>query len=137
MNKPRVLIIDDDEVSSKFVRAKLEEREYQIDLASSVYEAFSCLETAFPDLILVDIGLPHGDGYRICRKVREWSEIPIIMVSENNNEVDEIKCLDMGADDFIIRPFSMDILASRVKAVLRRVEKKKFISEYSLVSSHN
>jgi two-component system response regulator VicR len=137
MTKPRVLIIDDDEVNSKFVRAKLEEREYQIDLATSGYEAFYCLETAFPDLILVDIGLPRGDGYRICRKVREWSEIPIIMVSEDNNELDEVRCLDMGADDFIIRPFSINILASRVNAVLRRTEKKKYISEYSLASAHN
>ncbi len=135
MTKSRVLIIDDDEVSGKFVRAKLEERDYQIDLATSGYEAFHCLETAFPDLILVDIGLPRGDGYRICRKVREWSEIPIIMIGEKNNEMDEVRCLDMGADDFIIRPFAIEILASRVKAALRRAGKKLFISEYSLVSS--
>jgi two-component system, OmpR family, response regulator VicR len=135
MTKSRILIIDDDGVSSKFVRAKLEDRGYQIDLATSAYEAFHCLENAFPDLILVDLCLPRGDGYRICRKVREWSEIPIIMISDNNSELDEVRCLDMGADDFIIRPFSIDILSSRVKAVLRRAEKKKYISEYSLISS--
>jgi DNA-binding response OmpR family regulator len=135
MLESRILVIDDDSVRSKFVRSKLEEKNYRVDLAISSYEAFHCLENAFPDLILVDLGLPRADGYRICRKIREWSEIPIIMISENNSELDEVRCLDMGADDFIIRPFSIDILTSRVKAVLRRAEKKKYISEYSLVSN--
>ena len=135
MRKARLLIIDDDEINSNYVRAKLESRDYQVDLAISSFEAFHCIENALPDLILVDLGLPRADGYRICRKVREWSEVPIIMISESTNEIDEVRCLDMGADDFIIRPFSLDILASRVKAVLRRTEKKKYISEYSLVSS--
>ena len=135
MKMPRLLIIDDDELNSKFMRDKLAKREYQVDLAISSFEAFRCLENAFPDLILVNLGLPRADGYRICRKVREWSEVPIIMISESTSELDEVRCLDMGADDFIIRPFSIEILASRVKAVLRRTAKKNVISEYSLVSS--
>ena len=135
MSKFRILIIDDDEISSKFVRAKLEQKEYDVDIAICASEAFCCLESAFPDLILVDIGLPHGDGYRFCRKMREWSDIPIIMTSENKNEMDEVRCLDMGADDFIPRPFSMDILTCRIKAALRRAARKKYVSEYSLVSS--
>jgi two-component system, OmpR family, response regulator VicR len=135
MTKSRVLIIDDDSVSSKFTCAKLWEKGYRVDLATSGYEAFHCLENAFPDLILVDIGLPRADGYRICRKVREWSDVPIIMLSDKSSEMDEARCLDMGADDFITRPYSMEILASRIKAVLRRAEKTKYVSEYSLASS--
>lgn len=135
MTKFRILIIDDDEISSKFVRAKLEQREYDVDIAISASEGFRCLENAFPDLILVNIGLPHGDGYRFCRKMREWSDTPIIMTSANRSEMDEVKCLDMGADDFIPRPFSIDILACRIKAALRRSARKKYISEYSLVNS--
>ncbi len=131
----RILIIDDDEVSSKYVRAKLEQREYNVDTAICVSEAFRCIETAFPDLILVDIGLPHGDGYRFCRKIREWADTPIIMTSGNKSEMDEVRCLDMGADDFILRPFSMEILTCRIKAALRRSAKKKYVSEYSLANS--
>jgi len=135
MAKSRILVVYDDEVTSRFIRSKLEEKDFLVDLATSSFEAFHCLENTIPDLILVDLGLPRADGYRICRKVREWSEIPIIMTSDSNSEMDEVRCLDMGADDFIIRPFSMDILSSRIKAVLRRAEKKKYISEYSLASS--
>jgi DNA-binding response OmpR family regulator len=67
--------------------------------------------------------------------VREWSDIPIIILCDKSSEMDEARCLDMGADDFIIRPYSMEILLSRVKAVIRRAEKKKYVSEYSLASS--
>ena len=134
MKKPKLLIIDDDEVNNKLVRGQLESRDYEVDLAISSFEAFRCMENAFPDLIIVDMELPRADCYRICRKVREWSEVPIIMTSVSTCELDEVRCLDMGADDFLTRPFSIEILTSRIKAVLRRTGMKPIISEYSLVS---
>jgi DNA-binding response OmpR family regulator len=128
MRKPRILIADDEPAIRRFVRANLETRGYETCLAVDGEQALELIEKELPELIILDINMPEIDGFQICREVREWSEIPIIILSARGGEMDKVKCLEMGADDYITKPFGVDELMARVKAVMRRV---KMASEYS------
>jgi DNA-binding response OmpR family regulator len=122
MKETRILIIDDDPGIRKFVRANLEAREYGVLMAADGKEGLEVLERELPDLILLDIMMPKMDGLEVCRRVREWSKTPIIMLSARDEEMDKVKCLDCGADDYLTKPFSLIELLSRIRAVLRRVQ---------------
>jgi len=120
MRKPRVLIADDEPAIRKFVRANLEARGYEIISTMDGSEAIQALEKELPDLMILDIMMPKMDGFEVCRRVREWSQIPIIILSARGGEMDKVKCLETGADDYITKPFGVDELMARVKAVMRR-----------------
>jgi DNA-binding response OmpR family regulator len=120
MKTPRILVIDDDPAIRKFIRANLVARSYEVFLAVDGEEGLRVLEKEMPDLILLDIMMPKIDGLEVCRRVREWSKIPIIILSARAGEMDKVKCLDYGADDYLTKPFSLRELLSRIKAVLRR-----------------
>jgi DNA-binding response OmpR family regulator len=120
MKKPRILIVDDDPAIRKFIKANLEAREYEVLQATDGDEGLKAIETEMPDLILLDIMMPKVTGLEVCRRVREWTEIPIIILSAREGEMDKVKCLDCGADDYLTKPFSLRELLSRIKAVLRR-----------------
>lgn len=120
MKKLRVLFVDDDSSIRKFVKANLEARDYQVFLAVDGEEALKTVESELPDLILLDIMMPKIDGFEVCKQIREWSKIPIIMLTAREGENDKVKCLDCGADDYLTKPFSLRELLSRIKAVLRR-----------------
>jgi DNA-binding response OmpR family regulator len=120
MKTPRILIVDDDPAIRKFIKANLEAREYEVLLAADGDEGLKLIETEMPDLILLDIMMPKVTGLEVCRRVREWTEIPIIILSAREGEMDKVKCLDCGADDYLTKPFSLRELLSRIKAVLRR-----------------
>jgi DNA-binding response OmpR family regulator len=122
MKTQQILVVDDDPAIRKFVKANLEAREYQVLLAVDGDEALILLDNAMPDLILLDIMMPKLDGFEVCRRVREWSNIPIIMLSAREGETDKVRCLDCGADDYLTKPFSLKELLSRIKAVLRRAQ---------------
>ena len=122
MVKPRVLVVDDEISIVKFLRANLESRGYQVLVATNGVEALQNFEMELPDLVILDIMMPKMDGFEVCRRLREWSQIPIIMLSARGDENDKVKCLDLGADDYITKPFGKDELIARVKAVLRRTE---------------
>jgi DNA-binding response OmpR family regulator len=122
MHKPRILIVDDEPAIRKFVRANLEARDYETLLATDGSEACEIIERELPDLIILDIMMPKTDGFEVCRQVREWSQVPIIFLSARGGEMDKVKCLEMGADDYITKPFGVDELLARVKAVMRRVQ---------------
>ena len=85
-------------------------------------EALHTIEMELPDLVILDIMMPKLDGFEVCRRLREWSQIPVIMLSARGDESDKVKCLDLGADDYITKPFGASELIARVKAVLRRTE---------------
>ena len=85
-------------------------------------EALQTFEMELPDLVILDIMMPKLDGFEVCRRLREWSQIPVIMLSARGDESDKVKCLDLGADDYITKPFGASELIARVKAVLRRTE---------------
>jgi DNA-binding response OmpR family regulator len=122
MKTQQIMLVDDDPAIRKFVRANLEARDYAVLLAVDGEDALKQLNIDLPDLILLDIMMPKVDGFEVCRRVREWSNIPIIMLSAREGETDKVRCLDCGADDYLTKPFSLKELLSRIKAVLRRAQ---------------
>ena len=100
MKKTKILIVDDDPAIRKFVGANLEARGYKVLLANDGEEALNLLTEEIPDLILLDIMMPHINGFEVCRKVREWYKMPIIILSARESENDKVNCLDYGADDY-------------------------------------
>ena len=122
MHRPRVLIVDDDLAIIKFVRANLKASDYETLTAMDGAEALEITERELPDLVILDITMPKMDGFEVCRRLREWSQIPIIMLSARGDEEDKVKCLELGADDYLTKPFGVAELIARVRAVFRRTE---------------
>jgi len=120
VQKPRILIVDDDSGILKFVRAILEARGYDVSIAMDGDEALQVVEREVPDLVVLDINMPKIDGFEVCRWLGEWSQIPVIMLSGRNEVKDKVRCLSLGADDYLIKPFAVNELIARVRAVLRR-----------------
>jgi two-component system KDP operon response regulator KdpE len=120
MHKQTILIVDDDPVIVKFVRANLEVNEYTVAVAINGSEALKAVELDPPDLVLLDIMMPEMDGFEVCRRLREWSTVPIIMLTARGDEIDRVRCLELGADDYITKPFGVNEMMARVQAVLRR-----------------
>jgi two-component system KDP operon response regulator KdpE len=98
-------------------------------------DALHTIEMELPDLVILDIMMPKIDGFEVCRRLREWSQIPIIMLSARGEEKDKVKCLDLGADDYITKPFGASELIARVRAVLRRTEATRAVPAQSSFAS--
>jgi two-component system KDP operon response regulator KdpE len=122
MNKKSVLIVDDDLLVVKFLRANLLSEDYNVLTALDGNEALQVLEKELPDLIILDLKMPDMDGYEVCRRIRQWSHVPILILSALNSETDKVKCLDAGADDYLVKPFGINELMARIRAVFRRTE---------------
>jgi two-component system KDP operon response regulator KdpE len=120
MPKQRILIVDDNPAVVKYVRANLDANNYATSVAINGNEALKAAELEMPDLVLLDIMMPEMDGFEVCRRIREWSIVPIIMLTARGDESDKVKCLEMGADDYISKPFGVNELMARIIAVLRR-----------------
>lgn len=120
--KTTILIVDDDLRLLRFVRANLESVGYKVLVAEDGNQAMSLLEKEMPDLIILDIMMPAVDGFEFCGRVREFSAVPIIMLTAKSEEADKIKGFKLGADDYLTKPFSAPELLARVEAVLRRVK---------------
>jgi len=120
MLQPRILIVDDDPTISKLVRANLEARKYKTLTAADGAEALQIVERELPDLVILDILMPNMDGFEVCRQLRKWTQIPIIMLGERGDESDRVKCLDLGADAYLTKPFGVEELIAWVQAILRR-----------------
>lgn len=116
----RLLLIEDDPAIRRFVRQALEAAGHQVFEADSLQRGLTDAATRKPDLIVLDLGLPDGDGIDLIRDLRGWSAIPVIVLSARVGETDKIEALDAGADDFLIKPFSVGELMARVRAALRR-----------------
>ena len=124
MDKKKILIVDDDENIAELVALYLEKECFE---TKCVYDGESALaenEAFNPDLIMLDLMLPGIDGYRVCREIRTKSQVPIIMLSAKGEVFDKVLGLELGADDYIIKPFDSKELVARVKAVLRRSAKE-------------
>ena len=115
-----ILVVDDDEKIVKFLRYNLSREGWHILVARDGAEALQMVEKDPPDLILLDMMMPRVDGFEVCRRLRQWSQIPVIGLSARGNSADKVRCLDLGADDYITKPFGIDELIARIKAVLRR-----------------
>lgn len=122
MRNRRILIVDDEVSVVKLLRSNLEANDVRTLTATNGAEALQTIEMELPDLMILDIMMPQMDGFEVCRRVREWSQIPIIMLSGKDDTMDKVKCLDLGADDYITKPFTLDELMARVRAVFRRTE---------------
>jgi len=124
MKKPRVLIVDDEPETLKYVRANLKARGYEVVTAADGYEALQRAEEDIFDLILLDITMPGPDGFAVCQTIRQRSTVPIIMLSARGQEKDKVKALDLGADDYITKPFGIEELLARVRSSLRRSQQE-------------
>jgi DNA-binding response OmpR family regulator len=118
----RVLVVDDEPRMVRFIRLNLEQDGFEVVEARSGMEALDRLRTALPDLVLLDVMLPDIDGFETLRMIREFSQVPILMVTAKGEEDDRVRGLEHGADDYIPKPFSPRELSSRIRAVLRRNE---------------
>jgi len=118
----KILVVDDEERMARFIRLNLEHDGFQVIEAYRGQNAMDKLRTALPDLILLDIMMPDIDGFEVLKMIREISGVPVIMLTAKGEEDDKVKGLELGADDYITKPFSPRELVSRVKAVLRRSE---------------
>jgi len=119
--KTRILIVEDERNIADIIKFNLEKEGYQTEVAGDGEDALVKVRTFQPDLMLLDLMIPKLDGFQVCRKVREHHNLPILMLTAKEEEVDKVLGLEMGADDYITKPFGMRELLARIKANLRRV----------------
>jgi DNA-binding response OmpR family regulator len=118
----RILVVDDEERMVRFIRLNLEHDGFRVDEAYNGTQALTKVRSNLPDLVLLDIMMPDIDGFDVLRIIRELSSVPVIMLTAKGEEDDRVRGLELGADDYITKPFSPRELVSRVRAVLRRTE---------------
>ncbi|HXM38541.1 MAG TPA: response regulator [Gemmatimonadales bacterium] len=116
---PVALLIEDELQMRRFLRAALESHEYQLVEATTAREGLAHAAGRNPDVILLDLGLPDGDGIDLTRRIREWSSVPIIIISARGREQDKVAALDAGADDYLTKPFGVGELMARLRVALR------------------
>jgi DNA-binding response OmpR family regulator len=121
MNEKHILVIEDEPSLAEVVSLYLKRAGYQVQIANDGKQAMSIFEKQIPDFVIMDIMLPEVDGLSLTRWLRDRSDVPIIMVTARREEVDRIAGLEMGADDYVVKPFSPQELVSRVRAVFRRI----------------
>lgn len=120
MNKPLIFIVDDDPNIAKLIQLYLEQEEYDVRHFARGDETLVAFRQEEPALVLLDIMLPGIDGWELCREIRKISQVPIIMLSAKEETFDKVKSLELGADDYITKPFDPGEMIARIKAVLRR-----------------
>ncbi len=130
----RILVVDDDPPSVKMVSFLLREEGYDVITASSGEEALHKINTEAPDLVILDVMMPRIDGLTLCRRIRQQSDLPVIMLSAKGETMDRVTGLEAGADDYLAKPFEPSELLARVKAVLRRAEAFSFGDTRSTIS---
>ncbi|MCG8542120.1 MAG: response regulator YycF [Clostridia bacterium] len=133
----KVLVVDDEKPISDIIKFNLVREGFQVDVAFDGEEALKKVYQFQPDLIVLDLMLPKLDGFQVCRKVRESFSMPILMLTAKEEEVDKVLGLELGADDYITKPFGMRELIARVKANLRRIDVDKKKSQGNSVMSGN
>src|SRR3954447_13816909 len=119
----RVLVVDDEHGIRKFLRTSLVSQGYELFEAATGQEAIQAVSADRPDLIVLDLGLPDLDGIDVTRTVREWTEVPIVVLSVRDREADKVAALDAGADDYLTKPFGVAELLARIRSALRRADK--------------
>jgi two-component system KDP operon response regulator KdpE len=120
MDGNRVLVVDDEPQIRRALRVGLVSQGYEVLLAASGEEALDLAASASPDVVILDLMLPDLDGLEVCKRLREWSDAPIIILSAHGQERTKVQALDLGADDYLTKPFGIDELLARLRAVRRR-----------------
>ena len=118
--RSRILLVDDEVAIQRAVGPLLRSRGYEVDIANTGAEALKMAAEQPPDLIVLDLGLPDLEGTEVCRRVRAWSRVPILVLSARGAETDKVNALDLGADDYVTKPFGPDELLARIRVALRR-----------------
>ena len=121
MNKPLILVVEDDRSVNNLITTILKTHDYRYLTALNGAEAVLEASSHNPDIVLLDLGLPDTDGVDIIKKIRTWSNMPIIVISARNEDKDKIEALDAGADDYVTKPFSVEELLARLRATTRRL----------------
>jgi two-component system KDP operon response regulator KdpE len=117
--RTRVLVIDDEAAILRFLKPALEANSFEMSSAGTVAEAIKRIAAESPDIVLLDLGLPDGDGKDVIKRAREWSDVPIIVLSARERETEKIESLDLGADDYVNKPFNIGELLARMRTALR------------------
>ncbi len=125
----RILVVDDEKLIVKGIRFSLLQDGMEVDCAYDGEEALECAKNTEYDLILLDVMLPKLDGFEVCQQIREFSDVPIIMLTAKGDDMDKILGLDYGADDYITKPFNILEVKARIKAIIRRTERKEVVAE--------
>lgn len=119
-DKPRILVVDDEPQLTRVLRTGLKSRGYDVRAASDGLTGFETFSDWHPDLVITDLAMPNMDGLELCRRLRAVSQVPIIILSAKDEEKIKVEALDIGADDFVTKPFGIDELLARIRASLRR-----------------
>src|SRR6188474_1652592 len=125
----KILVIDDEETVIELIRLLLELKGYEVFTANRAEEGLRKAYRTHPDLILLDIMMPDMDGWEVCRRLRELSDVPIIFLTAKSEVKDVVRGLEMGADDYVVKPYDNDELVARIKAHLRRAPKPNMSEE--------
>ena len=125
MAEKRILVIDDDTNICELLRVYLENEGYEVKVANDGVEGITLFKSCDPDLVLLDFMLPKKDGWEVCRQIRECSSKPVIMITAKGEVFDKVLGLELGADDFVVKPFDMKELSARIRAVLRRANSRE------------
>jgi two-component system KDP operon response regulator KdpE len=120
LKKPRVLVVDDEPEAIKYVSTNLRVRGYEVLTAEDGLAALRAFDQSIVDLVILDIMMPGPDGFEVCRAIRKRSDVPIIMLSARGQERDIVRALNLGADDYLTKPFGVEEMLARVRAALRR-----------------
>ena len=137
MNEPRILIVEDEANIRRFVRLTLAAEGYEVFEAASLERGLIEAGTRRPDMLVLDLGLPDGDGIDLIRDLRAWSQAPVIVLSARSREDDKIAALDAGADDYLVKPFGSGELMARVRAQLRRSQRAGVASAQPVIEFGN
>ena len=121
----RVLVVDDEAAILRFLKPALEANNYEMASVGTMAGAIKSIAAGAPDIVLLDLGLPDGDGKDVIRRAREWSDVPIIVLSARERESEKIEALDLGADDYVNKPFDVGELLARMRAALRHRMQRK------------
>ena len=125
MNKTNILVVEDDSAVRNLITTTLETHDYRYIKAANGQTALMEASTHNPDIILLDLGLPDMDGIEVIKRIRTWSEVPIIVISARSEDTDKIDALDSGADDYLTKPFSVEELLARLRVTQRRLASMK------------
>jgi two-component system, OmpR family, KDP operon response regulator KdpE len=117
--QPHILVIDDEPQILRALRTILLARQYRVSTASRGEEGLTLAATQLPDLVILDLALPDMDGIQVCKRLREWTQVPVIVLSVRESERDKVTALDQGADDYLTKPFSAEELLARIRVALR------------------
>ena len=119
MSAPHILVIDDEPQIVRALRTVLTHKRFEVSTASRGEDGLALAATKPPDVVILDLGLPDMDGLEICARLREWTQVPIIVLSVRDTEAEKVAALDQGADDYLTKPFGIDELLARVRVALR------------------